>query len=1403
VSDLLPAGTVRVVAQAHPFHDDPLEAHVPAGQTLVEIMGRDDLPAVVYADGAVIEREQWATFRPEQFVLIRRCPQGDIGRILGTIAVVVAAAYFAPIVAGAAGFTAGTAAFSAATAAITAGFTVVGQLALNALVPPPVPGQPSQGVNEDVSFITGQSNRIAPFSPIPRLYGQRQFFPPIPMTARPYTELVGSDQYLRMMLILGYGPLDIGGVTAGAGEALITEATSLTGDPIKIGGTAIDQIDGIEFEIGDPDDVTLYVQSITELAVGVSLDPSAAPTGRNQTITDGDSAIRTTETDTDEISLDVVFPALFSVSSDGDTRFVSVTFRVEYSPAGAGTWTTLDSAWEVSGRNRSPVRSSRRYTLPSSGEYDIRLTRVESFYERGTDAFADGQWSVLRSIKRNERPFDVDDVVVMALRVPAESVSGIVDRVSVEATSILDVWNGSSWVAQSTRNPAWAYVDLLTGSATRSPMSKSNVDATTLKSWADWCDTEGLYFDAVYDADGTVFDRLREVASAGLGAWAISDDGAVSIIRDIAGQTPRMLITPRIASGFRTERVFREFPHALRVQFIDPTTWEPTERIVYDDGYTAANATRFTQLRTIGVTDADQAWKLGRYHVAQLRLRPEVYTWQQGIQHLAFDRGDTVEVAQDSILVGLKWGRIKAVTVDGSGDALTADVDELLEMESGTSYALKIQRRDGTIVTEGVTTVTPSTETVTFDSPVEDLQEGDSFIFGVAGSESLLARITRIDPVGDFDARVTAVPAAEDIFDAWTGTIPAWNPVITETVDQDLLPPNQPELKQITSGVQAGTLGLDKAQAVVMAVEFQMPPGLVGVEVQARIRNRETPDAAELTTAWVVAASAPSEVGVILIGGVEVGHVYDVQIRGRRGRRVSSWTSTTTHTVSEGRLYGKSGGQNLLTSDAGPEQSGSPSGYAHKYLDDVLIETLSLAEGDLLSLSAFGKADGTVTGGTLRLELLSAGDVVIETYELDDFGTAYAYDEIDAVEIPAATNGITLGLYSDGGSGTLYAKQVMLNIGGFALPFQEPPARVNRGEVEEGATKNNVFRQTTAPTAESTGDLWFDIDDDILYRWDGSFWVEIGNAFDDTADLTDGALLGETAVWSTVTGTGKPADDATKNVIYRQTSAPSASNAGDVWFDIDDDLLYRSNGSSWQLVGNAYDLTSQLTDDDQLGETAIWASVSGSGKPADSATVNRIFRQTTAPSGQDGDLWFDWDDDLLYRHNGSGWQLVGNAYDNTSQLSDGANLGDTAQWGSVSGSGKPENNATQGLIDASDATTDGETTVSSTSWTTVQTETQSFSGTREVIVTVTCNLRRNDGNDQSRCEVRVTRNGVEIGGLSAGEFILPGNQAFNSFVYRAQLSLTGSHTFDLDVAKLSGGGNVGVRNRVITVEEVL
>ena len=72
-----------------------------------------------------------------------------------------------------------------------------------------------------------------------------------------------------------------------------------------------------------------------------------------------------------------------------------------------------------------------------------------------------------------------------------------------------------------------------------------------------------------------------------------------------------------------------------------------------------------------------------------------------------------------------------------------------------------------------------------------------------------------------------------------------------------------------------------------------------------------------------------------------------------------------------------------------------------------------------------------------------------------------------------------------------------------------------------------------------------------------------------TNQLTDGAGLGSKAVWGNITGTGKPADNATNNVVSQGAlaSRPTGTD-GDFYYATDTGAMYQKIAGSWVLASN-------------------------------------------------------------------------------------------------------------------------------------------------------------------------------------------------------------------------------------------
>jgi hypothetical protein len=155
--------------------------------------------------------------------------------------------------------------------------------------------------------------------------------------------------------------------------------------------------------------------------------------------------------------------------------------------------------------------------------------------------------------------------------------------------------------------------------------------------------------------------------------------------------------------------------------------------------------------------------------------------------------------------------------------------------------------------------------------------------------------------------------------------------------------------------------------------------------------------------------------------------------------------------------------------------------------------------------------------------------------------------------------------------------------------------------------KVTTFYQSAPPTAEEIGDLWIDTDDDRLYRWSGTAWIEIQDA-----DIAQ-AIADAASAQATADG---------KIVSFYQNEPPTAGAVGDFWIDTNDsNKLYRWNGSAWQTARDA-------------GIEAAISAAATAQSTADGKILT--FYQDAPPGGGTlGDLWFDTNDgNKLYRHNG-------------------------------------------------------------------------------------------------------------------------------------------------------------------------
>ena len=345
-----------------------------AGQTLDQMISalvadpadREHISA--FLGGDYIPQELWAKTRPKSGAsLYLRLTLQDPVSMISILATVVA-----PTIATAIGFTGLAATIAGAAIAMSITYAAA------ALFGP----RQNQNRDESPSYnLSAARNSLTPYAPVPVVLGTHRMVPPY--GAAPYTEIVGNDQFLRFILIWGYGPVSV--------------------SAIKIGNTAIEDYTDVETEhdfAGSASTLGLYPADAFQEDLSIRLTPTFS--------------IRTTALNTTEFGVTVTFPAGLFKSSSGSRSNQSVRIIGQYRLVGSGTWLAFFDTTYTD--NTSQVkRVSERKTGLTSGQYEVQIRRVTTEASlTSTSQFDRADWTDLRSFNTNSQPVNLSGIAKSA-----------------------------------------------------------------------------------------------------------------------------------------------------------------------------------------------------------------------------------------------------------------------------------------------------------------------------------------------------------------------------------------------------------------------------------------------------------------------------------------------------------------------------------------------------------------------------------------------------------------------------------------------------------------------------------------------------------------------------------------------------------------------------------------------------------------------------------------------------------------------------------------------------------------------------------------------------------------------------------------------------------------------------
>lgn len=457
---------------------------------------------------------------------------------------------------------------------------------------------------------------------------------------------------------------------------------------------------------------------------------------------------------------------------------------------------TVVGKGKISRDSVDPQYSTFKFTPRAIGEYKVRITRVSTVSQFTT------QVSDALSVIGIATRFAGNAIATkkrhtfLEIKVRATGqLNGVIQNLSGVVTSALQVWTGSAWERQLTNNPAWVFTDLMTGQVNKRPLDLAKLHTTSLLEWAQFADaipdsgTTGMGFvrsrfgsNFILDYSTTLQDVLNQVANAAQASINIID-GKYGVLLDVQRIVPVQIFTPRNSSNFSSTRSYPTPPQATKIKYIDSgNDWLQAETVLYEDGFNFGNTDLFDEITAFGCTNHEQAWRFGRYMLAQHKLRQETMSLQVDFEYLVCTRGDYVQITQDVMKVGGYPARVRTrvsnrVTID--------DAIETLPI----SYGFLYRSSTGEIKTNTLTIV----DARTFDLDGSDFPEpGDLIIIGEVGFVAFNCIVKSITPNADHTATLVLVEKADAIYEAEsTSDFPDYDPQINPATNQEFKPPGE------------------------------------------------------------------------------------------------------------------------------------------------------------------------------------------------------------------------------------------------------------------------------------------------------------------------------------------------------------------------------------------------------------------------------------------------------------------------------------------------------------------------------------------------------------------------------------------------------------------------------------
>jgi len=275
-------------------------------------------------------------------------------------------------------------------------------------------------------------------------------------------------------------------------------------------------------------------------------------------------------------------------------------------------------------------------------------------------------------------------------------------------------------------------------------------------------DNRGDNFDAIFDADSTIFDALKRVLAIGY-AEPTLDYGQIIPVRDEPRSGFNYMYQPdnMLKPLTRNIKLFDpDEPDGVEVEYFSKETWKP-ETILCLLGPDLG--VRPKKVRAYGITDTTKAWQFGMRKRREIRFRRTEYSFETEMDGLNSGYLSYDSLADDTPGFS-QTGRIE------SANGLTLELNQPVEFETTGTHFIALRKPDGSM--DGPFTCTAGAHnqqvilasSLSFTPDCSGRQEPPLYQFGVAERWNYPVLVTEIKPSGTDRVKIKAYNYDERVY---------------------------------------------------------------------------------------------------------------------------------------------------------------------------------------------------------------------------------------------------------------------------------------------------------------------------------------------------------------------------------------------------------------------------------------------------------------------------------------------------------------------------------------------------------------------------------------------------------------------------------------------------------------